>query len=290
MFLPALSIPEGTDIMGGWIKLHRDILKNSLWLDCTLEQKVIMITLLLMANHEERKCSFGKDIITIMPGQFVTSIKSIAQNCGNGITERQIRTALDKFEKRGFVVKNTSNKNTLVSIVNWGVYQDIGALNVKQMSNKCKTDVKQMSTNKNEKNEKNEKKIYKESVYNNIYNNTRANTECPQRDKGVPKSTEGMGKVFVPPSVEQVREYCRERGNNIDPERFVSYYETSGWMRGKNKVKDWRALVRTWERNDNTFKAAENTKKNKFINYEQKTYTDSEWEEILARKARELEE
>ena len=148
MFLPALSVPEGTDVMG-WIKLHRNILKNSLWLDCTSEQKVIMITLLLMANHEEKKISFGKDIITIMPGQFVASLKTISQNCGNGITERKIGTALEKFEKFDFIVKKTSNKFTMITIVNWDVYQSTDVLNVKQMSNECQTDVKPMSTNKN---------------------------------------------------------------------------------------------------------------------------------------------
>ena len=54
---------------------------------------------------------------------------------------------------------------------------------------------------------------------------------------------------FVPPSVDDVRDYCRERGNHVDPERFVDFYETRGWMAGKTKMKDWKAAVRTWERN-----------------------------------------
>ena len=40
-----------------------------------------------------------------------------------------------------------------------------------------------------------------------------------------------------------------ERGNDVDPERFVDFYEAKGWMVGKNKMKDWRAAVRNWERN-----------------------------------------
>ena len=55
---------------------------------------------------------------------------------------------------------------------------------------------------------------------------------------------------FCPPSVEEVREYCKERGNNVDPEKFVDYYTANGWMAGKNKMKDWRAAVRNWERNN----------------------------------------
>lgn len=55
---------------------------------------------------------------------------------------------------------------------------------------------------------------------------------------------------FVPPTVEEVRAYCLERKNNVDAERFVDYYESKGWIVGKTKMKDWKASVRTWERND----------------------------------------
>lgn len=54
---------------------------------------------------------------------------------------------------------------------------------------------------------------------------------------------------FKPPTVEEVRAYCIERKNNIDANRFVDFYTANGWMVGKNKMKDWKAAVRTWERN-----------------------------------------
>lgn len=52
---------------------------------------------------------------------------------------------------------------------------------------------------------------------------------------------------FVPPSVEEVAQYCGEKGYRIDAPSFVDYYEARGWMLGKTKMKDWRAAVRTWE-------------------------------------------
>lgn len=55
-------------------------------------------------------------------------------------------------------------------------------------------------------------------------------------------------RCFTPPTVEEVQAYCRERQNNVDPQRFVDYYEARGWLIGKNKMKDWKAAVRTWER------------------------------------------
>ena len=54
--------------------------------------------------------------------------------------------------------------------------------------------------------------------------------------------------AFVPPSVEEVREYCTERGNDIDAEDFVDFYRSKGWLVGKSKMKDWKACLRTWER------------------------------------------
>lgn len=55
---------------------------------------------------------------------------------------------------------------------------------------------------------------------------------------------------FTPPTVEEVSAYCKERGNGVDPQRFVDYYTSNGWKVGKNTMRDWRAAVRTWEKND----------------------------------------
>lgn len=55
-------------------------------------------------------------------------------------------------------------------------------------------------------------------------------------------------RKFVPPTVEEVKEYCLSRNNSVDADRFVDFYEAKGWMVGKNKMKDWKAAVRTWEK------------------------------------------
>ena len=55
---------------------------------------------------------------------------------------------------------------------------------------------------------------------------------------------------FIPPTVEDVRAYCIERGNSISPEAFVDFYASKGWMVGKNKMKDWKAAIRTWEKGE----------------------------------------
>lgn len=55
---------------------------------------------------------------------------------------------------------------------------------------------------------------------------------------------------FVPPTLENVSGYCRENGYNVDARRFIDFYESKGWMVGKNKMKDWRAAVRNWSRQE----------------------------------------
>ena len=54
---------------------------------------------------------------------------------------------------------------------------------------------------------------------------------------------------FTIPSIDDVKAYCQERGNGVDAERFIDYYNANGWRVGKNAMKDWKAAVRTWENN-----------------------------------------
>jgi len=67
------------------------------------------------------------------------------------------------------------------------------------------------------------------------------------------ESKEGMqgeekrSRVFVPPTVADVEAYCSERKNGINPQEFIDHYSSSNWHRGKTKISDWKACVRTWE-------------------------------------------
>ena len=63
---------------------------------------------------------------------------------------------------------------------------------------------------------------------------------------------------FIPPTVEEVRAYCLERGNNVDPEKFVAFYTSNGWKVGKNPMKNWKAAVITWEKKEGAFTAKTN--------------------------------
>lgn len=63
-------------------------------------------------------------------------------------------------------------------------------------------------------------------------------------------------KRFTPPTLDEVQAYCSERHNNVDPQRFIDYYESNGWRVGRNAMKDWKAAVRSWERNGYSSKSS----------------------------------
>ena len=69
-------------------------------------------------------------------------------------------------------------------------------------------------------------------------------SSCPPADKPQTKTK------FSKPSVDDIAAYCQERNNGVDAQRFFDYYEANGWKVGKNPMKDWKAAVRTWERNE----------------------------------------
>jgi len=79
--------------------------------------------------------------------------------------------------------------------------------------------------------------------------NQPTNKYIDKENKEIEKK-EGKGKIFVPPTLEEVSGYCFERNNHVDPQKFIDYYTANGWKVGRNKMIDWRAAVRTWERNN----------------------------------------
>lgn len=92
-------------------------------------------------------------------------------------------------------------------------------------------------------------------------------------------------KRFTPPTLENVIEYCREKGYNVDAERFIDFYESKGWMVGKNKMKDWKAAVRNWGRQTRVESVPSSKPVNKFNNFEGRSYDFNSLERELLREA-----
>ncbi len=90
-----------------------------------------------------------------------------------------------------------------------------------------------------------------------------------------PNPKEGVRAArFTPPTVDEVREYCRERGNSVDAERFVDFYTAKGWKVGKSPMKDWKAAVRTWEKGDGDGKRRSQPRG---VDREEAQRSDSKW-------------
>ena len=135
----------------GWIKLHRETIEKAIWRCSTLEQKSIFITLLILANHKEAQWIWKGQKFKCLPGQFITSIKSIAYYAQ--VSEQNVRTALVKFGKLEFLTDESTKTGRLITILNWGVYQQNDSLANnqanEQLTDSQQTPNKQVTPNKN---------------------------------------------------------------------------------------------------------------------------------------------
>lgn len=139
----------------GFVKLYRRLLDKPIWLQSTPQQKAVLVAILLMANFKEQEWYWQGEKYICRPGQFVSSLEGIAKRCGRGISARNVRTALEKFQTLGFLTSEASNQGRLISIVNWSLFQQDEKITVKRtvryQSNDCQAPVKDQSPNKKER-------------------------------------------------------------------------------------------------------------------------------------------
>ena len=102
-----------------------------------------------------------------------------------------------------------------------------------------------------------------------------------------PNTEIGAHARFTPPTVDEVKAYCRERGNRVDAEQFVDFYSSKGWKVGSQPMKDWKAAVRTWEKRDSGAGKTVSAQ-----SYTQREYTEADldnsgdlFSEVKARRA-----
>ena len=101
-----------------------------------------------------------------------------------------------------------------------------------------------------------------------------------ESEKETAPQKERKRSQFYPPTVDEVKAYCQERGNSVDAERFCDFYGSKGWMVGKSKMKDWKCAVRNWERDAKQKQAEANKpviKKTAFSNFTERQRTPEEW-------------
>ena len=97
------------------------------------------------------------------------------------------------------------------------------------------------------------------------------------------KESEEKKLRFYPPTLEELKKYIADNKYNVDPERFIDYYTANGWTVGKNRMKDWKAVVRNWDRSQKSGgrMRQELTAETKFNNFEQRSYDYAALESAL---------
>ena len=141
------------------------------------------------------------------------------------LTEKKIRNALKHLQDEGIILTGNFNKSTYDRTL-WYAFSDLA----ESILPKGQMDDAKKANGFTENGEP--------IPDNNTYNNSNNNTNKEKR------------KRFTPPSLDEVKSYCNERNNAVNPEAFVDFYESKGWKVGREPMKDWRAAVRTWERRE----------------------------------------
>jgi len=88
---------------------------------------------------------------------------------------------------------------------------------------------------------------------------------------------------FIHPNIEEVTQYCTERNNGVDPQKWFNHYTSNGWKVGKNPMKDWKAAVRTWERSEFAFNggATNGTSSGNSGSIQQHTEPETDWNKFV---------
>lgn len=201
----------------GWISVYRSIRDHWIWKDETSYNRVqAWLDLLLEANFEDKKILVNGKLVKIKRGQMWTSVRTLADRWG--WSKNRVVAFLELLQGDTMVTVKGTQNGTLLTIVNYEEFQN------QQDTDKDAdedTDEDTEGTRKGRKNNYNN--------INNIINN-----------KG----------RFTPPTKKDIVAYCFESGHDIDADAFIDFYESKNWMVGKNKMKDWKAAVRNWERHD----------------------------------------
>lgn len=139
----------------GWVSLWREVLDKPIWLLSTSGQRSVLIAILLSVNHAEKNWEWKGKPYVAKPGQMITSMEHLAEKSGKGVTRQVVRGSLERFEKLGFLTKQSTKVNTLITIVNWGKYQGEKSNTTNQSTNAQPTSNQPTTTNNNVNNENN---------------------------------------------------------------------------------------------------------------------------------------
>jgi len=122
-------------VNSGWVKLWRELLSKSIWIQSSPQCCKVLITILLLANHEKNEWEYKGEKHKCEPGQLITSIDSLVSTCGLGVTKEGVRSAISRLVKLGFITNVSTKSGRLITVVNWDKYQDANYVDPKGHNN-----------------------------------------------------------------------------------------------------------------------------------------------------------
>lgn len=216
-----------------WIKITTDIFDDEKILlieSMPSADSIIVIWFKLLAFAGKQ----NNDGVFLMSNRIAYTDEMLASIFRRDV--KVIRFALDTFEAFGMI----EIIDNVITIPNWNKHQTLDAYEKKKERDRLYQAERRA----------NQRALIEKS--SDKSSDVAFSDKDIEEDKEIEKdnsSKEPKRKRFVAPTLDEVRAYCQERQNGVDAERFIDYYTSNGWQVGKNKMKDWKACVRTWERN-----------------------------------------
>lgn len=208
-----------------WIKLNRAIMDDWIWTkgnDEPFDKRSAWIDLLMLAYAQDDTRMHNGEMRTIKRGQVPYSKEWLANRWkwSRGKVNRFLRS----LERDNKCTTDSTTHGTIITIEKYAFWQ--GGRSTDGTTNDTTDDTTDGTTDgqPTERPTDTVKNIYR--IYKNKEN------------------------IYIPADSAEVKAYCIERGNNIDPEYFFDYYQGRGWMSGKDPITDWKAIVRLWEKRD----------------------------------------
>ena len=168
-----------------------------------------------------------------------------------------IQLALSTFEQFGMI----EIVNDMIYVSNWQKYQNVEGMERIREQNRIRK--------QNQREREKQARIEMSRDSHVTVTQSHATDIDIEVDKEIEKSKEPKRKRFVPPTLEEVQNYCKERNSNVDPKKFFEYYSTGDWKDSKgNPVKNWKQKLITWEKKDDKPKPKEQGFQRNDIDYD----------------------
>lgn len=198
--------------LNGYLKIHRKLKNNPIVMK-DADHLAVWMWLLIEAAWKEHPRMFGGNKIVLKPGQLITGRKQIATELS--ISESKVQRILNLFESDHQIEQQTTRYGRLISIVRWNEYQCDEQPTEQQVDNERTTSGQPVNTTEESK-----------------------------------KGKKGKN-VFIPPTIEEVREYFAKNDFVVDPDFFFSYYDSDNWMSKNRKgepvpMKNWKQKAIVW--------------------------------------------